>query len=373
MTDSLGLYLHIPFCKQKCLYCDFPSYPGLERWMEPVVRQMIGDLEAAGARLSGRTVGTLYVGGGTPSLLPPKLMDALLHAARAAFPFSDDAEQTCEMNPGTVTDAFLDALVQNGVNRVSMGVQSANDALLKALGRIHTFEEAQASAALVKKHGIKNLNLDMMIGLPGQTMMDVAETLDAFFALEPTHISCYGLILEEGTPFRRLADEGLLPLPPEEMERDMYEFARAALEKRGFMQYEISNFALPGYACRHNMDCWTRAEYVGIGCAASGFIGRTRYQNPRTVSGYLKGEAPEYTTLSDEDARFESLMLGLRMTHGVSLAAFQEMHGTPLLQAYGERLKQPLAEGLIVLEDGYLRLTRRGMDVQNAVLVQLME
>lgn len=373
MTDTLGLYLHIPFCRRKCLYCDFPSYAGLEKWMEPVVERMAADLRTAGERLSGASVGTMYVGGGTPSLLPPKLLSALLLSARRAFPFKADAECSMELNPGTATEEGLDAMVRGGINRVSVGVQSASDTLLKALGRIHTFEDARRSVQMIRRHGIENLNLDMMLGLPGQTLSDVQETLDAFFSLKPTHISCYALIVEPDTPFQRMADEGRLLLPDEDVEREMYELARQTLEAHGYRQYEISNFARAGYECRHNVDCWERREYLGIGCAACGFIGRTRYKNPSTVSAYLSGQAPEYTELSDEDARFESLMLGLRLTRGVSLAAFERMHGAALLDIYGKRLEKPLREGLVELADGRLYLTRRGMDVQNAVLVELME
>lgn len=370
MKKELGLYVHIPFCARKCAYCDFPSFAGREGDMEAYLARL--NREMASRENADAVISTLYIGGGTPSLLPPGDMEALLSSLRARFSFLPQAECTCECNPGTVTEAFLSALARGGVNRLSFGAQARQERLLRLLGRIHTWNQVEESVRMARARGFRNLNLDLMLGLPFQTLSDVRETLDAALALEPTHLSCYGLIVEEGTKMRQMVDGGAWPLPEEEAERDMYEYCRETLVRHGFLQYEISNFALPGYACRHNADCWRRKEYIGLGSAACGFLGNVRYRNPPSLDDYLAGAPPEETVLSPEDAMFESVMLGLRMMEGVSERDFLQMHGVSLRAVYGEKLKKPLAQGLVEWRDGYLRLTRRGMDVQNSVLVELL-
>ena len=370
MSREIGLYIHIPFCVRKCAYCDFASYAGREEEMVPYTERLIAEMRRR-ARPDYR-VATLYIGGGTPSLLPPRLMAGVLQAARESFSFLPGAECTCECNPGTISEEFLCVLRAGGINRLSLGAQASQPRLLSLLGRIHTWEDVVRGAALARRASFENLNLDLMLGLPTQTPEDAAGALEAALALSPTHLSCYGLIVEEGTPLKARVDQGEWTLPSEEAERAMYDGCREALARRGYAQYEISNFALPGFACRHNMDCWRRKEYVGVGSAACGFLGDIRYQNPPGLSDYLNGKAPEITRISPADARFESVMLGLRMTEGVSEAEFQRMHGLSLQEAFGPRLQKPLREGLVSWEKGRLRLTRRGMDMQNRVLVELL-
>lgn len=370
MTRQIGLYLHIPFCARKCAYCDFASYPGRERDMEPYVERVIAEME--NRPLPGRCVATAYIGGGTPSLMPPRLMDRLLSALRAHFDFLPDAEWTCECNPGTVTAEFLSVLRDHGVNRLSLGAQARQERLLRLLGRIHTWDQVAEAVRLARKAGFHNLNLDIMLGLPTQTVKDVEETLRSALQLNPTHLSCYGLIVEEGTPLKEKIDRREWALPDEEEERAMYELCRFLLSKNGFDQYEISNFARPGFLCRHNRDCWQRREYLGLGCAACGFLQNIRYQNPPSLTDYLAGKPAEETVISPEEARFESVMLGLRLTEGVSDADFTRMHGTSLRDAFGDKLNGPLQDGLLEWQGDFLRLTRRGMDVQNRVLVELM-
>lgn len=370
MKREIGLYVHIPFCIRKCAYCDFTSYPDRAKDMPAYVERVIREAEERA--VPDARIATLYIGGGTPSLLSPKLMDRLLRALRERFSFSPEAECTCECNPGTVTAEFLNALRMNGVNRLSFGAQAGQERLLSLLGRIHTWRQVEESIGLARQAGFHNLNLDLMLGLPTQTLQDVRETLAAALALAPTHLSCYGLILEEGTRMKRQVDAGEWALPNEDTERDMYELCRETLAGNGFFQYEISNFARAGYACRHNVDCWKRKEYLGLGCAACGFLNGIRYQNPPDLAAYLQGRAAEETKISPEEARFESVMLGLRMTEGVSEKDFLLMHGVTLREAFGEKLIKPLSQGLLTWDGGFLRLTRRGMDVQNRVLVELL-
>lgn len=367
-----GLYLHVPFCKSKCAYCDFPSFAGCEQEMPRVIDRMCAELFDCRIAFPDTLVETMYIGGGTPSLLPPKLMGRLLQAAREAFLFAPKAEISCEMNPGTVTPEFLSICVENGVNRVSLGAQSSLDHLLSSIGRIHTFGQVRETAHLLRAFGLTNFNLDMMLGLPGQTMEDVRQTLDDFLALSPAHLSCYALIVEEGTLMEKKVDSGEWTLPDEDTERDMYELARETLEKNGYRQYEISNFAKDGFLCRHNRDCWLRHEYLGVGAAACGFIGNVRTRNPGTIPGYLQGDPQEQTVLTEEDARFESVMLGLRLTEGLPESVFRKAHGMGFREAFGEKLNTPLNDGRLLFENGVLRLTRYGMDVMNSVLVDLM-
>jgi len=370
MSKEIGLYIHIPFCRQKCAYCDFASFAGQENKMADYAQCLIREME----RKSNQDVkiATLYIGGGTPSLLPPALMRDILKALRSYFDFLPGAECSCECNPGTVTEDFLSVLREGGINRLSLGAQAAQPHLLSLLGRIHTWEQVESTVHLARQYGFHNLNLDLMLGLPTQTLRDVEETLHYALSLSPTHLSCYGLIVEEGTRMHRMVESGKWVLPDEDTERAMYECCRETLANHGLYQYEISNFARPGYACRHNLDCWKRKEYMGLGSAACGFLHEVRFQNPPSLDDYLAGTPAEETHVSPQDARFESVMLGLRMTEGIKEADFYAMHGMTLEEAYGEKLKKPLQNGLLCRENGFLRLTRRGMDVQNSILVELL-
>jgi oxygen-independent coproporphyrinogen-3 oxidase len=368
----IGLYVHVPFCVSKCAYCDFASYAGREAEIPRYVEAVVREIERRGAQTGHPRADTIFLGGGTPSMLDEGQVTRILNALSEAFPIEADAEITCESNPGTLTTPFAEALRRAGVNRLSMGVQACQTRLLRLIGRIHDWEQVVASVDVARNAGFENLNLDLMFGLPSQTVADVRETLAAALALRPTHVSCYGLIVEEGTPICREIAAGKLALPEEEVEREMYELARQTLAEHDLQQYEISNFARPGYACRHNLGCWTRVPYLGFGCAAHSLFDECRTMNPSTLDAYLAGEEPTTEQLSREEARFESLMLGLRMTAGVKDADFARMHGMSMREAFGEKLDPPIARGLLEWHAGALRLTRRGMDLQNSVLVDLM-
>lgn len=370
MTKAIGLYVHFPFCRQKCAYCDFASFAGREKDMAAYVDCLTAEM-ARRADPAFR-VATVYLGGGTPSLLPPRKMERTLSALRRHFEILPDAECTCECNPGTVTEDFLSVLRDHGINRLSFGAQAAQDRLLRLLGRIHDWGQVVASVEMARRMGFDNVNLDLMLGLPTQTAADVRETLEKALSLSPSHLSCYGLIVEEGTPLHRQVRSGAWHLPDEDAERAMYDLCRDTLSAHGFAQYEISNFARPGFACRHNVDCWQRKEYLGVGSAACGFLGSVRYQNPPGLDDYLSGVPAKEETLSPEDARFESVMLGLRLTEGLSEQAFEAIHGMTLDEAFPGKMDASIRRGLLVRENGFLRLTRRGMDVQNRVLVDFL-
>ena len=371
--QPVGLYLHIPYCARKCRYCDFTSFCGLTDTQDTYVDRVIREMQSKAPSLQGRTVDTLFIGGGTPSLLRPDLMKRLLDAVRSCFTVEEDAEMSCEMNPGTVTADFLAVLREGGINRVSMGAQAMQDHLLTMLGRIHSAGQTMETLKLIRNAGFTNINCDVMFGLPGQTLQDLSKTLDILLNEGITHLSCYGLICEEGTPLTAAIDRGELTLPEEETERAMYEMCMRKAENAGMIHYEISNFAKPGRECLHNVHCWERREYLGIGCAAAEFLNGVRARNPLSYEAYLKGEAAETEVIGPEDARFESMMLGLRMMKGVNEKTFEEMHGMSLKEAFGKQLEPSVRDGLIVYENGTCRLTRAGMDLQNQVLIRLMD
>ena len=386
LHPPIGLYVHVPFCASKCAYCDFASYAGREANIPRYVDAVVREITRRGAETGHPRADTVFLGGGTPSLLDESQATRILDALFEAFPVDEGAEITCECNPGTLgphplplsqrergpTTFFAHALRKAGVNRLSMGAQARQVRLLHLIGRLHHWEQVIASVETARRAGFDNINLDLMFGLPSQTVADWRETLVAALALSPTHLACYGLIVEDGTPLCPDIAVGKLALPDEEVERDMYELARQTLAERGFQQYEISNFAREGYACRHNVGCWTRVPYLGFGCAAHSFFEECRTMNPSQIDAYLAGEEPKTEQISKEEARFESMMLGLRLTRGVKNEEFTRMHGMSIREAFGEKLDKPIDGGLLEWHEGVLRLTRLGMDLQNSVLVDLM-
>jgi oxygen-independent coproporphyrinogen-3 oxidase len=372
LHQPIGLYVHVPFCASKCAYCDFTSYVGREADIPRYVDTVTREIARRGEETGHPKADTVFLGGGTPSLLDGLQITRILAGLFEAFPIEEGAEITCECNPGTLTTSFAQALRKVGVNRLSMGAQARQTRLLRLLGRIHHWRKVIASAEIAREAGFDNISLDLMFGLPSQTISDVRETLEAAIAISPTHLSCYGLIVEEGTPICRDVTAGKLTLPDEDLERGMYELARRMLAEHGLHQYEISNFAREGYACRHNIGCWTRVPYLGFGCAAHSFIDECRIMNPSKLDAYLAGEIPQTEHISREKARFESMMLGLRITRGVRDEDFTRMHGVSIREAFGEKLDKPIEGGLLEWHEGALRLTRLGMNLENSVLVDLM-
>ncbi len=381
----MELYIHIPFCASKCRYCDFASYAGCEAQMPAYVDALLAEAKDRADALGHVTFETVFIGGGTPSLLPPPQLDRLLSGIKNCFSIEKDAEFTCEANPGTLTEEWLRVALRHGMNRLSMGMQAYQPALLRTLGRIHTYEQVEQSVELARTMGIGNISLDLMFGLPGQTLDQWLETLHAALALHPQHLSCYGLIPEENTPLKRDLDNSVLSLPDEDTERAMYDETLALLASRGFQQYEISNFALPGYACQHNLGYWRQVQYLGLGASASSMLetcedaAYTRETNPPALQAYMamvsrkEWDMREVLPVSPREARFESMMLGLRTTQGVSEADFFARHGVTMEKCYGTKLRSLLQRGLVAHTDGRWHLTRRGMDVQNAILVELMD
>lgn len=341
----------------------------------PYVRALIDEMDRRAGDYAAPLIHTVFIGGGTPSLLQPEQMADVLRALHRNFQLAPGAEVSCEANPGALTPRFLDVLRQGGVNRLSMGAQSADEGQLKLLNRQHNWTQVEQAMDLARSAGFDNINIDLMLGMPGQTVPMWADTLDKALALSPQHLSCYGLIVEEGTPMHRLIDSGELILPGEEEERAMYEHTLNRLNRAGFEQYEISNFALPGHACRHNLNCWRREDYLGFGSAAHGLeYGDTRRSNTPDIAAYIQGQAPVVERIEPQERRFESLMLGLRTREGVNLHDFEAMHGVSFEFAFAAMAAPSLAKGWVEYsEDGYFRLTRQGMDLMNTVLLDFMQ
>ena len=370
--EHLGIYVHIPFCVRKCAYCDFSSWAGRMADMPRYVDALCHEIRTRTQKTDRLTADTIFFGGGTPSLLSKELFEQITGTIKECFDLTADCEFTVESNPGTLTQELADAMVACSVNRLSMGMQCAQSHLLKQLNRIHSMDDVRHAVAIARSAGIRQLNLDLMLGLPGQTTNDIHETLHEALALSPDHISCYALIVEEGTPLCRDIEDGKLALPGDDLDREMYEICRQTLLAHGYEQYEISNFSLPGKRCRHNENCWNYQPYLGFGCAAHSFYNGQRRANPASLNDYLNGESPQLESISAGDAMFEYIMLGLRLTEGVSEANFEKRFAQPLMQKYGKQLTPPLHDGRLCRKDGRIFLSTHGMDVMNSVLVELL-
>ena len=371
-----GLYVHLPFCRQKCFYCDFPSYAGQEGRMAVYVEALLGELAREGAplRAAWGPPRTVYLGGGTPTALPPALMERLLAGLREFLAAAPDAlEFTCECNPGTVDAAYLSLLRAGGVNRLSLGVQTFDDALLRRIGRIHTAAEVCAAVRQARAAGFRNLSLDLMYGLPGQTLAGLEMSVQQALALAPQHISIYGLQVEEGTPFARAQAAGQLALPTEEESEVMYDYMTAALPAAGYARYEISNFARPGFESRHNLGYWQDVPYLGVGAAAHSYLDGQRYENPRGIEEYLaalreSGRARrEEEPLTRATSMEEFAFLALRTARGIDRARFAARFGCELASVYADAIARMRARGFLEEDVQGVRLTPLGMKYGNWV------
>ena len=379
----MELYIHIPFCIRKCFYCDFLSAPAdqdtIAQYMESLKKQLVRQA----ASFQDKKIDTVFIGGGTPTVLLIQQITELLETVQMNYALAEDVEVSVEANPGTKTAGKVRALVNGGVNRVSLGLQSASEEELRLLGRIHTYDDFLRSYGLLREGGIRNLNVDLMSALPGQTIASYEKTLHQVLSLHPEHISAYSLIIEEGTPFyeqfredEKLRDAGEQPrlLPSEESERAMYELTGELLADYGYERYEISNYAKAGYECRHNIGYWTGEEYLGAGLGASSYIEGVRFCNTSDLREYLDEDfAPrEVQKLSKSDRMAEFFYLGLRMTGGVAKAAFVRHFGFGAETVYGDVLKDLVAQELLEDTGTHFRLTAFGRDVSNQVLYRFL-
>ena len=373
---DLELYIHIPFCIRKCKYCDFLSGPSGEKERQEYVESLCRKIHSYGELAEAYRVVSIFVGGGTPSILTEKQILKIFTALREVFEIEADAEITLEMNPGTVTEEKLEAYKQCGINRLSMGLQSTDNRELKALGRIHTYESFLESYLLARAAGFQNINVDLMSAIPYQTRESYQKTLRRIAKLvpPPEHISAYSLIIEAGTPFYERYGEGehAEELPGEEEERQMYQDTIEILKTYGYHRYEISNYAKEGYECRHNIGYWNRTEYLGIGTGAASLIENRRFTAPDLLKKADGSEEEDIEILTVENQMEETMFLGLRMMKGVSVSGFEKTFGRTIKSVYGDVIERLKMEQLIVEDGDDIRLTEHGIDISNYVMSEFL-
>ena len=381
MKKELELYIHIPFCVRKCAYCDFLSGPSDDATIQKYVDALCLEIKANEELAKDFEVITIFVGGGTPSVLSGEQMSQIFRALREVFEILPDAEITTEANPGTVSREKLNAYHEAGINRISFGLQSANNEDLRLLGRIHTYEEFMESYAMARECGFDNINVDLISAIPKQTLSSWEESLKKIIALNPEHISAYSLIIEEGTPFAKLYGEGTegeKELPGEEEEREIYKRTETLLNESGYQRYEISNYAKPDRECRHNLGYWECKNYLGLGLGASSLIGNMRFHNTEVLEKYLQYSKHMEVVREDEEKLDETaqmeefVFLGMRKMKGISLEEFQTNFGKTLYECYGSNIERMKEQGLVEVANDYLYLTKEGIDVSNYVFAEIL-
>jgi len=383
MKEPMQLYIHIPFCVRKCAYCDFLSFPADEQMQSAYVKALQSELDFYGSKYRDHHISTIFIGGGTPSWLDEGAMASIMECVYRNFEVAADAEITIEANPGTVSDEKFAVYKSVGINRLSIGLQSAHNEELKMLGRIHTFEQFLRMYDKARHHGFTNINVDLMSALPGQTVDGFIANLKKIVRLKPEHISAYSLIIEEGTPFYEmykndveLRESGKKTtfLPSEEEEYETTRRTRELLQAEGYHWYEISNFAKPGRECRHNIGYWKRADYLGVGLGAASLLDNVRYANTSDIYEYVKcpQEAAVGEAVSRRAQMEEFMFLGLRMIDGFRREEFEKTFGVAIEGVYGEVIRKLKREELLLQKEGSIRLTEKGIDVSNYVLAQFL-
>lgn len=367
----LEIYVHIPFCVKKCNYCDFLSAPSTKEEQQEYVESLCRQIRSYGELAKAYRIISIFIGGGTPSILEPEQIKEIFRALKETFFIEESAEITIEINPGTVTEEKFKAYRQAGINRLSIGLQSVDDEELEILGRIHSYKDFLETYRMARKEQFDNINIDLISAIPGQTVESWKNTLQKVAELKPEHISAYSLIIEEGTPFYEIyGEEGggefcgkdaVKKLPDEDSERKMYQDTKQVLKSYGFSRYEISNYAKEGYECRHNLGYWNRTEYLGIGTGAASLMNHTRW---------VQGEEPE--KLSKANEMEEYMFLGLRKMEGVSKNRFEEEFGVSMEEIYGNVLKEMIAKELLETDGDFIKLTERGIDVSNYVMSEFL-
>ena len=367
---ELSLYIHIPFCKQKCFYCDFPSYASIDYLKSDYVEALCKEIEEKAIKYK---IKSIFIGGGTPSYLETEEIIKILNSINK-LDLSEDIEFTMECNPGALKEEKLRAMLNGGVNRISMGLQAVQNSLLKDIGRIHSFKQFEENFKLARQIGFKNINVDLMFGLPNQKVEEWKESLETIARMNPEHISAYSLIIEEGTAFYKLWERNKLILPSEEEEREMYVITKNILKNHGYHQYEISNYSKVGRECYHNKVYWKSEEYLGLGSASTSFIDGKRIKNIENVKDYIDKINSGEDVIDDiyvntlEDNMEEFVFMGLRMIEGINVNEFNKRFGVTIEGIYKEVIDKNINKKLLVLENDRLRLTEKGIELSNSVM-----
>lgn len=375
--DKISLYIHIPFCAQKCLYCDFPSFARKDHLRKAYIEALNKEIISLREKHNNLEINTIFIGGGTPSVLESDELECLLKEV-AKLNMAKDIEYSMECNPVNLTEEKLEVMKKYGVNRISMGLQAKQDNLLKGLGRIHNYKTFKENFLLAKKVGFNNINVDLMFGLPNQRLNEWEETLREIISLEPAHISAYSLIIEEGTAFYNLYENDKLKLPTEEEERKMYHLAKKILEENGFNQYEISNYAKEGKECRHNLAYWNMDNWIGVGSASASYMDGKRIKNISSVEEYInsineKGEAiEEIINNSKNDNMEEFMFMGLRKINGIDENEFKNRFSMNINNVYGEIINKYIDEGLLIRESGRIFLSEKGIEISNIIMADFL-
>lgn len=372
---ELGIYIHIPFCKKKCYYCDFISYSNKAELIDKYIESVCLEIENWKKSINQKQykITTIYIGGGTPSFIEQRHILQILKKLKEFI--NKDVEITIEVNPGTVTNSKLKEYKDMGINRLSIGLQETHDELLKKIGRIHNYEEFLNTYNWARGAGIENINIDLMIGLPNQNIQDIKESLEKILKLKPEHISVYSLILEEGTRLEKQIEKGILDLPDEDIERAMYWYVKNTLEKSGYKHYEISNFAKSGKESKHNTNCWKQEQYRGFGIAAHSYIEGVRFSNTTNLEKYIenisKGEFTKNLRIHErqnkESMQKEYMLLGLRKVEGISITEFKNKYKENPLFIYKSELNELVGQKLLIIVGDKIRLTNKGLDLANQV------
>lgn len=370
--NELGIYIHIPFCIQKCYYCDFISYTNKFDLQKEYINKVIEEIKQNEELIKNRYVTTIYIGGGTPSAIEAQYIKQILDDIYKITNINNkECEITIEVNPGTVTKEKLSMYKNCGINRISIGLQSTNDKLLKQIGRIHNYKDFLNTYNLVKQFGFKNVNVDLMLGLPNQNIEDLKQSLNILTSLELTHISVYSLIIEQGTKIEKMINQKQLSLPDEDEERNQYKYTKDYLELKGFKHYEISNFAKQGFESKHNINCWEQKEYIGIGAAAHSYINKIRYSNTECIDDYIIKDFKNIKIIhekqDEKDMQKEYMLLGLRKLDGVKISDFKAKFGENPIYLFRKELDKLVKTDLITVDLDTIKLTYKGLDFANLV------
>ena len=380
--NEIGIYIHIPFCMKKCFYCDFVSYANKEDMIEKYIKALEKEIKIKAEENKLLKINTIYIGGGTPSFIDSKHIVYIINAIKESFNVKENAEITIEVNPGTVTKNKLEDYIKCGINRISIGLQTTNNELLKQIGRIHTYEQFLETYNLIRMVGFNNINVDLMLALPNQTIKDLEDSLNKVIMLKPEHISVYSLILEEKTKLYDLVESGKLELLDESIERNMYWKVKNILEQNGYKHYEISNFAKQGYESKHNLNCWNQEEYLGMGVAAHSYLNSKRYSNTENLEQYInkllekEGTKNDIVTIHEEqtleDKQKEYMLLGLRKIEGIKISDFKNKFVQNPIYIFRKELDKLVKEDLIQVEDNNIKLTKKGLDLANLVFEEFV-